>query len=97
MVRAFFLAWLLGFVGIVLSSRNDRWLVLLVPAGLILVGLGIRMLLNRRAWLAFVESQSKRYPQPSGPVARRFTGAGIVIVGLGWLLGGVVGLHALLT
>jgi hypothetical protein len=94
----FLLAWLIGAVGLVLSGEVDEgWLALLLVAGLTLVFLGARLWRDRRAWLAFVESQSRLLPQPSGRSAQRYTPAGIVVVGLGWLLGGIAGLHALLT
>jgi hypothetical protein len=95
---AFFVAWLLGAAGIVLSREvEDGWRALLVPAGLILIALGVRFLLDRHAWTAFVESQSKLFRHPSGPLTRRLTGIGLVIIGLGWMTGGVVGLYVLWT
>lgn len=98
MLRLFFVAWLIGVVGIVMSGQVDEgWLALLGVAGLILVWIGFRLWRDRRAWLAFVESQSTIYPQPSGRATQRYTAAGIVVIGLGWLLGGIVGVHALLT
>ena len=82
--------------GIVLSGEvDDGWRALLVPAGLILIVLGVRPLRDRHAWMAFVESQSKVLRHPSGQVTRRFTGIGLLIIGLGWMIGGVVGLYDL--
>jgi hypothetical protein len=87
-----------GAAGLVLSSElDDGWRALLVPAGLILIVLGVRLLLSRHAWMAFVESQSRVLQHPSGRVTRRFTGIGLVIIGLGWMTGGVVGLYHLGT
>lgn len=96
MLLAFLVAWLLGAAGIVLSGElDDGWRALLVPAGLILIALGVRVLRDRHAWMAFVESQSKVLRHPSGKIMRRFTGIGLVIIGLGWMIGGVVGLFDL--
>ncbi len=94
----FLFAWVIGAAGLVLSGEvNKGWLALLGVAGSILIALGARLWGDRRAWLAFAESQSRLFPQPSGATAQRFTAAGLVVIGLGWLLGGVVGVHALLT
>ncbi len=98
MLLAFFLGWLLGAAGVVLSGELDAgWRALLVPAGLILIGLGVRLLLDRHAWMAFAESQSKLLRHPSGRVTQRFTGIGLVTIGLGWMIGGAVGLYHLGT
>jgi hypothetical protein len=83
----FFVAWLLGMVGIV-----GGILVLIAPAGLILMSVGLLLLANHEGFrdrMRVREESSLSYRLTESRSATKFGGALMTIIGLGWLAMGL--------
>lgn len=90
--------WLIGFPALILSAEvDDRFAVFFGVSGMLLLASGIRVLTNDRDWSRFLASQRRgRFGYPPGRLPRLAFGAGVLIIGLGWTFGGLLGVLALL-
>jgi hypothetical protein len=83
----FFVAWLLGMVGLV-----GGIIVLIAPAGLILATIGLLLFTNHdgfRDRMRAREERSLNYRLTELRTATKFGGALLTIIGLGWFAIGV--------
>jgi hypothetical protein len=83
----FFLAWLLGMVGIV-----GGILFLVAPAGLIFMSIGLLLFTNHEGFrdrMRIREQHSLSYRLTESRSATKFGGALLTIVGLGWFAMGL--------
>jgi hypothetical protein len=99
LLAQFLLAWLIGFPAVFLAAEADsRFIAACAVSGLLLVIGAVHALSNEREWERFLTSQRSRpggAAYPRGPGARLAFAVGTAIIGVGFLVGGVLGVLAI--
>ena len=76
---------------------DGRFAALFGLSGLLLIGMAIRAATNDKDWESFLAAQRRgRFGYPRGRVPRLWFGIVSFIIGMGWTVGGVLGVLAIL-
>lgn len=92
----FFAAWALGVAAMLLLGVADGFGVLMLPSGLLLVWAGVSLGRDDEEWERYRQVASRQPGVIAIPGFVRWPVAGgLVVIGLGWTLGGVLSVLAI--